>query len=215
MKNRRCDFKPIARLFNTFSDEEVPETLSSPVYANMEFSQLCGAPSVSFSRPRAHVRTANHLRLVCDWTPPHPATKSLHMNIKYEFRLCAFLTHCFSQVSCVICRHMCGYQWPLAGCVMSLCFVCECVSGSEIPILAVMVCVIASPLIFLSVVLTVRERMENNQEVNYLELTASHGIHALPRRMPAAAFYCLFLLWFLRLTVGQSDALRVWCAADW
>lgn len=61
-----CDFKHIAPLFSTFIDEKTPETLSSPVYANMEFSQLCCAPSVSFSPPHTHVPTANHLRLVCD-----------------------------------------------------------------------------------------------------------------------------------------------------
>lgn len=52
-------------------------------------------------------------------------------------------------------------------------------------------CVIASPLIFLSLVLTVREF---NQEVNYLELIASHGIHTFPRRMPTVAFLLSFSL---------------------
>lgn len=35
---------------------------------------------------------------------------------------------------------------------------------------------------------------ERNQEVNYLELIASHGMHTFPRRMPTVAFLLSFSL---------------------
>ena len=71
------------------------------------FPNYAVLPQLLFLK-RTHTQAANHLRLLCDTTPP-PYTERLHVNIKHKFRLRvgAVLTYGSSQVSFVVCHHMC------------------------------------------------------------------------------------------------------------
>lgn len=121
------------------------------------------------------------------------------MNIKHKFRLCGrvLVTYGSSQVSYVICHQVTIYLYEWRSWTLCLHFLCVWVIPSW-DCDGFFNCFIYS-------VLEARERVQSNQEVNYLALTTSHGIHISQQAllMPTD---CLLLS--LSLTVSVSGSHR-------
>lgn len=147
-------------------------------------------------------------------TPPQHVTERLQMNINHTFRrrVCRLLTQ---RVLCNLSPgnnglYLCEWWgWRLSLVCVRVVFECVCLIPSQDVMASLIPTVIDSPLVFSSLPLTEKEWVQSNQEVNYLELTASHEIHISQQALLMPTDCLLFLSLTISVSHSQSNALRL------